>query len=200
MTIDLSNLKVGDKVRLRNGAIRTVIAVDKSDQYLPIKLDCRNTYPWYFADGKYNEYSESDLDIIDTEPDLDDEVYKLPTPHFVITPGKGVVRIKYAGKEFTPADAWPEPITDRAPTEDDADEDGEIQRFTAGGWHCETLSNGFDHSEGWRHTPTWQPKPKPAHTRDEVLADLRKWRTGEAPIMTSDFVESLITHLQAANV
>ena len=35
---------------------------------------------------------------------------------------------------------------------------------------------------------------------DEVLADLRKWRAGEAPITTSDFVESLITHLQAANV
>jgi hypothetical protein len=185
MTIDVSSLKVGDKVRLRSGLIRTVIAVDKDDEFLPIKLDSEGTSVWYFAEGKNYGDRDSELDIIDTEPELDDEP---------------AVRIFHEGTEFTPVDAWPKPITDRKPTEDDADEDGDIQRYSMGGWYCDKWDS--DAPEGWQHTPMWKPKPKPAHSREEVLDILRDRRsslyfpTVDTAVLGTVLLDSIITHLE----
>ena len=55
---------------------------------------------------------------------------------------------------------WPEPITDRPPTEADGDEDGYVQylnqyqRWNDASWHGVASA-----LRPWFHTPHWRPKP-----------------------------------------
>jgi hypothetical protein len=56
---------------------------------------------------------------------------------------------------------WPEPITDRPPTEKDGDGNGLVQylwfdKWNYGGWN-HVATKGYC----WLHTPRWCPKPEP---------------------------------------
>jgi len=55
---------------------------------------------------------------------------------------------------------WPEPITDRPPTEEDADKNGWVQTWDEHG-HIDLFD--YRHTNGlpWLHTPRWRPKPEP---------------------------------------
>jgi hypothetical protein len=56
---------------------------------------------------------------------------------------------------------WPEPITDRPPTEADGDADGVVQVFIADGqyWSASHWSVTVESGRPWLHTPRWQPGP-----------------------------------------
>jgi hypothetical protein len=57
---------------------------------------------------------------------------------------------------------WPEPITDRPPTEEDADECGFVQYLFAGRWNYESWDNVAKNQQpAWLHTPRWRPEPEP---------------------------------------
>jgi hypothetical protein len=57
---------------------------------------------------------------------------------------------------------WPEPITDRPPTEEDGDEFGFVQYLYFGGWTGELWSDVARNLQpAWLHTPSWRPKPEP---------------------------------------
>jgi hypothetical protein len=56
---------------------------------------------------------------------------------------------------------WPEPITDRPPTEEDADECGFVQYLFAGRWNYESWDNVAKNQQpAWLHTPRWRPEPE----------------------------------------
>jgi hypothetical protein len=51
---------------------------------------------------------------------------------------------------------WPEPITDRPPTEADGDDQGWVMVFSDGVWRPWAWRQvAF---KGWLHTPRWQPR------------------------------------------
>jgi len=57
---------------------------------------------------------------------------------------------------------WPEPITDRPPTEADGDERGFVQFLLDGAWaFCCWENAAKDQRLAWLHTPNWEPKPEP---------------------------------------
>jgi hypothetical protein len=192
MTLDLSTLKPGDKVRLRNGEIRTVLKVDKNDRFLPVQISNGRGAVWYYQGGGYYEGEDCPdaLDIVDIDPELEPMNESTPAnlPFKVYSKaGEGVVMIEYEGKDFTPADAWPEPITDRKPTEEDADSHGDVQWLDCDGalWvrYSWLDENNF---KGWARTSDW--KPKPPSKKQQALAAFDKLlehctdNTGEAII------------------
>jgi hypothetical protein len=57
---------------------------------------------------------------------------------------------------------WPEPITDRPPTEEDADECGFVQYLFCGKWNFDSWDSvAKNQHQAWFHTPNWRPKPEP---------------------------------------
>jgi hypothetical protein len=55
---------------------------------------------------------------------------------------------------------WPEPITDRPPTDADGDDEGLVQCLRHDGcWSLRTAKTAADHKSPWLHTPRWQPRP-----------------------------------------
>lgn len=258
MTLDCTNLKPGDRVRLRNGEIRTVQENDGTS--MPIFLG--DSHGWNYANGSYTGDGEEDerdiIEILPPEPPtdctsrdqamararqitenlrkhmestpgtrvlsvthdlkgfehpdvidcngkryvpLDSQSFSFGAPPFTIIthPEKGVVALRYDGIKYTPADAWPEPITDRAPTKDDADPDGNVQCLTGHGdwsrfpWDAAACRT----AKGWARTSGWKPKPTPAHTREEVLDILRDNAAAERSI-GADLLASIIDHLEAS--
>jgi hypothetical protein len=55
---------------------------------------------------------------------------------------------------------WPEPITDRPPTEADGDEDGLVQVLSSDDfWVCRSWKYAVAAGRhDWQHTPRWQPR------------------------------------------
>jgi hypothetical protein len=54
---------------------------------------------------------------------------------------------------------WPEPITDRPPTEEDGDEAGQVQVLFADDlWGCFPWKSAAARGHRWQHTPRWQPR------------------------------------------
>jgi hypothetical protein len=51
---------------------------------------------------------------------------------------------------------WPEPITDRPPTEEDGDKQGWVMIVHDGVWRPWHWADVGD--QGWLHTPRWQPR------------------------------------------
>lgn len=237
MALDCTNLKPGDRVRLRNAEIRTVKENDGTE--IPICLDDNN---WYYGDGTqgYDDHPRNIAEVLPPEPPsflpsdrpiyntlhLKQGMLRIPSGHpmAIELNGKRYVPADspslYAGENFTvhmdpsgqiikamtigdqhftPADAWPDPITDRSPTKEDADPDGNVQRLDSDGdwmrvdWDCSGLCE-----YGWARTSDWKPKPTPAHTREEVLDILRDNAAAERNIC-DDLLDSIITHLEAAN-
>ena len=68
---------------------------------------------------------------------------------------------QYAAEQL--AGQWPEPITDRPPTEADADADGRVQYLSSSGrWETfawKAVASSFDQGIPWQHCPNWRPKP-----------------------------------------
>ena len=65
---------------------------------------------------------------------------------------------QYAAEQL--AGQWPEPITDRPPTEADADADGRVQYLSSSGrWETFTWKAVADQDTPWQHCPNWRPKP-----------------------------------------
>ena len=56
---------------------------------------------------------------------------------------------------------WPEPITDRPLTEEDADDLGYVQVFYGNGWSLWEIKVAMEQrATRWLHTYRWRPKPK----------------------------------------
>ena len=64
---------------------------------------------------------------------------------------------------------WPEPITDRPPTDADLDEEGNVQVLFDGHWELWGICSARDYP--WLHTPRYQPKPPPT-LREQALASI----------------------------
>jgi hypothetical protein len=223
MTIDCTNLKPGDKVRLRNGDIDIVQRNDHDS--VPIKLESEASF--HFPDGRWRQGEVNDLDIVEIltnpEPEMDTTTlpfswrYRLGTlelsdftfrdPAKITINGKQyvpadrfgptsiiqrfpyqhtyivsattnkIVAITCNGKRFTPADSWPEPITDRLPTEEDANRNGEVMRLDDdGNW----IRYGWEDLReapacGWAKTSDWKPTPldKKALTIRDLMEAVR---------------------------
>lgn len=56
---------------------------------------------------------------------------------------------------------WPEPITDRRPTKEDADDNGMVQYLSGSVWDWAKWKRVAEAKYDWLHTPNWRPKPKP---------------------------------------
>ncbi len=68
---------------------------------------------------------------------------------------------------------WPEPITDRPPTEEDGDDGGMVQVFFKGRWFITVWEKAAkDQQPAWLHTPGWRPKPEPS-PKQRALALLK---------------------------
>jgi hypothetical protein len=93
---------------------------------------------------------------------------------------------------------WPELITDRPPTEEDADECGFVQYLFVGRWNCESWENvAKNQHQAWLHTPRWRPKPEPTPKQkarallDAVNIDSGRYRfTPEQVELLRQVVES----------
>lgn len=92
------------------------------------------------------------------------------------------------------AGQWPEPITDRPPTEADGDGKDRIQFIFQGGW-SQCLVKNWE-GEPWRHTPAWKPRPKPAYSRDEAIKQLFECALNEEPPGDA-LVNCVVTYLKA---
>jgi hypothetical protein len=68
---------------------------------------------------------------------------------------------------------WPEPITDRPPTEADGDNGGRVQFLFYGKWECASVFYVANSNYDWFHTPLWRPKPEPTPKQLalQILAD-----------------------------
>jgi hypothetical protein len=126
--------------------------------------------------------------------------------------GEGIIMIIHDGKEFTPADAWPEQIRDRPPTADDADPKGLIRRLDSdGNWICVdwacfdwACSTAQDSPCGWARTEHWKPKHNPVYDREEVLEMLRDSKSIAALSLAHaqddpDLLDSIIAHLESSD-
>jgi hypothetical protein len=56
---------------------------------------------------------------------------------------------------------WPEPITDRPPTEEDGDDLGHVLFPGTHNWTSCSWAAVADRQHIWLHTPRWRPKPEP---------------------------------------
>jgi hypothetical protein len=117
--------------------------------------------------------------------------------NLVTSPGKGVTEITYDGRRFTPADAWPEPITDRNPTQEDADENDCVQRLDVDGdwmtFEWTSIDVKRSNTVGWARTAKWQPKPLDKKTL--TIRDLKAaLRDGSEP--DDDTIQSAIELLE----
>ena len=73
------------------------------------------------------------------------------------------------------AGQWPEPITDRPPTEADGDDDDRVQILNPDGTWDEIRTCHWQYvardGDPWTHTPRWQP-PAPPSLTEQALADI----------------------------
>ena len=222
MTLDCTNLKPGDKVRLRNGIIDTVMRNDHD--CVPIQLEGCATC--HYPDGRWHEGEIHDLDIVEIlanpRPEMDTITINgkqyipanpspepimdrspslsyplLHKPSFTVSAiTNEVVAITYNGKLFTPADSWPEPITDRKPELRDADVDGKVMRLDSDGdWErCSWYSVRKLPLEGWAKTSDWRPTP--LDKKALTLRDLKEsLAAGNDP--EPDTIQSAIELLEA---
>lgn len=74
---------------------------------------------------------------------------------------------------------WPEPITDRPPTEEDGDDMEQVQVLTGEQWACWHWNRATEFP--WLHTPRWQPR-QPS-LQEQALKVLDGW-IGKPPAVT----------------
>jgi hypothetical protein len=158
MSIDLSTCQVGQKVKLRNGAIVPYEVYDEVDDSYPHQLDGR----WYTNEGCYcHDQSRSDYDVVKIFP---------------IEPAKSNQHPSVAAWESFP---W---ITDRMPTMEDtpAEQGGMAKVLTLDSiglrfCHCNEVAPGLK----WIHLPFWAP-PK-LTPQEEALALIKGKKDGWTP-------------------
>lgn len=56
---------------------------------------------------------------------------------------------------------WPKPITDRRPTEEDGDKQGNVAISDVGFFYLRHWATAAEYGCPWLHTPGWQPRPEP---------------------------------------
>jgi hypothetical protein len=66
---------------------------------------------------------------------------------------------------------WPEPITDRPPTEADGDEHGRVQFHNEGGWGLIPWKECVAERRPWLHAPRWQPRQPSLQEQAIAAAD-----------------------------
>lgn len=88
-------------------------------------------------------------------------------------PPDGVAAIARWGAEQAAerlANQWPEPITDRPPTEADGDAEGRVQFLWRNSQWCSChWRHAARDGDPWRHMPGWQP-PAPPTLKELALA------------------------------
>ena len=94
---------------------------------------------------------------------------------------------------------WPDPITDRPPTKDDADDLGNVQGCYGGGWVLRNWETAAKLGVRWLHTPEWRPKPEPT-PKEQALALLKIAASDDfvAGGFSPDGIELLIRVVQSA--
>jgi hypothetical protein len=65
---------------------------------------------------------------------------------------------------------WPEPITDRPPTEEDADGESCVQVIRKGRWDWVSWPCAVANNYSWQRTPHWQPRQPTL--QEQALKDL----------------------------
>ncbi len=91
---------------------------------------------------------------------------------------------------------WPEPITDRLPTKEDADEAGYVQFHTPNGrWDYGNWESAARGDYPWLHTPRWQP-PAPPTLKEQALASLAEIR-GKYPGYECSHLDVIQSALEA---
>lgn len=100
---------------------------------------------------------------------------------------------QYAAEQL--AGRWPEPITDRPPTEADADGSGYVQSFNLmyERWSVRDWRFVADNRDPWRHTPQWKPKAQPPHPADTLAAIIRDV-DGNHTMGAAQLAEALLAH------
>lgn len=92
---------------------------------------------------------------------------------------------------------WPEPITNRPPTEEDGDDSGLVQVSFSGRWFFTVWEKAaMDQRPAWLHTPNWRPKPEPT-LKEQALALLNGVGFDSDPF-TAEQVELLRQVVQSA--
>ena len=188
-------------MRLRNGSIDTV--AENNGLNVPIRL--RNFVAWHYPNGRLWWHGiETDSDIVEiltnSKPEMDTTTFPfswgchlgtLESSDFTF---RDPAKITINDKRFTPADSWPEPITDRLPTEEDANEDGDVQFLDSDGDWIRYPWNTPDIDLGWARTSDW--KPRPIDKKTLTIRDLKEaMRDGENP--DHDTLRSAIELLEA---
>jgi hypothetical protein len=89
---------------------------------------------------------------------------------------------------------WPEPITDRRPTEADADERGNVQYLGNGTWQAADWEVAASHAWPWTHTPRWQPRqPSPVDTLAAIIREV----DGDHRLGAGALAEAILAHPDA---
>ena len=176
MTLDLTTAKVGDLLLLKNKSVVKVDEVDESDHRDPV---CARGY-WYTSEGFCHEGGWShDATMLIRAPA--EPAIVLATSTLIIGGcWEGIEHpavIECNNKIYTPSDSWPEPITDRPPTEEDADKDGYVQVLGSDGlWRLDHWTLTM-RCESWQHTANWKPPAPKLRTLKEAAKDvLEHWR------------------------
>jgi hypothetical protein len=225
--INCTNLKPGDKVRLRNGVIATVERNDRNDRY-PINL--RSFTAYHRRNGRWLNYQTHPFDIVEIlanpQPEMNTNTFPFswrdparitvngkqytpakdpslsyPFPHMptftVSAMTNEVVAIIYDGKRFTPADSWPEPITDRSPTLQDANKNGEVMRLEDDGDWMRFNWTSVNSNPKRGWAKTSDWKPTPLDKKALTLRDLKE-ALAAGNDPEPDTIQSAIELLEAA--
>jgi hypothetical protein len=102
---------------------------------------------------------------------FDDYEVAIHASRWGFTQGLAAAQRLAAEEKQKGADAWPQPITDRPPTADDADQDGYVQVLCGGTWQLwewDVVISKVD-TPPWLQTPQWRP-PAPSK-REQALED-----------------------------
>jgi hypothetical protein len=75
---------------------------------------------------------------------------------------------------------WPEPITDRPPTEEDGDDGGYVQfQNELGRWNYANWGQVAEWGLPWQHTPRWQPRQPSLQEQALAALDEVEERVGD---------------------
>jgi hypothetical protein len=75
---------------------------------------------------------------------------------------------------------WPEPITDRPPTEKDGDGNGLVQYLSCDKWNYGRWNHVATLGYCWLHTSRWRPKPEP--TLKQQALEILFWDNAKTEI------------------
>lgn len=134
---------------------------DKTSNLYPINL-------YFYLEN--NKVSKIDFNQIDIPLKLLSEWNCNETTLRVIAQLAYRAGAKFAEEQL--AGSWPEPITDRKPTKEDADDQQLVQVMNhCGVWSWNRWEPAADTNAAWRHTPRWKANKS---LKEQALTELAR--------------------------